>query len=231
MRTALLLAGSFFWITAAQAAMLDPASVDPARLLPPPPAVDSVDAKAEFQELHDIAKRSSPEMIAMAKRDAENETPTLFNTAVGFDIAALPQTSKLLSLVAGEEDADSKVAKTYFHRDRPYAAEPSLKTCTPIKPGKAANSYPSGHASLAFSVGIVLASLIPSRSQAILARASEYAENRLVCGVHFRSDIVAGQQFGTILALRLMQNPQFQAQMDGARGELNAAHPELSATR
>ena len=72
-------------------------------------------------------------------------------------------------------------------------------------------------------MGVVLASLIPEKSQAILARASEYAEHRLVCGVHFRSDIVAGQQFGTVLALRLMQNPQFQTQMNLARTELSAA--------
>jgi membrane-associated phospholipid phosphatase len=115
------------------------------------------------------------------------------------------------------------MAKAYFHRNRPYASDPSLKTCTPIKPGKAANSYPSGHASLAYSMGVVLASLIPDKSQAILARASVYAEHRLVCGVHFRSDIAAGQQFGTVLALRLMQNSQFQSQMTLAQAEL-ASH-------
>jgi acid phosphatase (class A) len=223
MRYALLLACSLVWATSAQAAMLDPALVDPSRLLPPPPAADSVETKAEFQELRDIASRSTPEMIATATRDAKNETPTLFNDTVGFDIASKPKTYKLLSLVAEEEDADSKQAKKYFHRDRPYATDPSLKTCTPVKPGKAANSYPSGHATLAFSIGIVLASLIPAKSQAILARATEYSENRLVCGVHFRSDIVAGQQFGTILALRLMQNAKFHAQMNGARAELRAA--------
>ena len=64
--------------------------------------------------------------------------------------------------------------------------------------------------------------MLPEKSQAILARSAEYAEHRLVCGVHFRSDIVAGQQFGTVLALRLMQNPQFQAQMTLARAELAA---------
>ena len=119
-----------------------------------------------------------------------------------------------------EEDGDTKGAKAFFHRERPYSADPSLKACTPVKPGKAANSYPSGHASLAFSMGVVLASLMPEKSQAILARSAEYAEHRLVCGVHFRSDIVAGQQFGTVLALRLMQNPQFLAQMKLARAEL-----------
>ncbi len=204
----------------ARAAMLDPASIDPSRLLPPPPPAGSALNQSEFAELRAIAARSTPAMVAAAARDAKNETPTVFNNVVGFDIAAMPETNKLLMLVAEEEEDDSKIAKTFFHRDRPYAVDPALKTCTPVKPGKTSNSYPSGHSTMAYSMGIVLASLVPARSQAILARASEYAENRLVCGVHFRSDIAAGEQFGTVLALRLMQNPVFQAQMEAARAEL-----------
>ena len=42
--------------------------------------------------------------------------------------------------------------------------------------------------------------------------------------MHFRSDIVAGQQFGTIMAIRLMQNPKFAADMKAARAELKTAH-------
>jgi membrane-associated phospholipid phosphatase len=205
---------------AAKAGLLEPSQIDAARLLPPPPGVGSVEEKAEFSELRAIAARSTPQMRAVAKHDAEDETPDIFNAAIGFDIATRPQTFKLLDMVVEEEDGDTKGAKAFFHRERPYSTDPSLKTCTPVKPGKAANSYPSGHASLAFSMGVVLASLMPEKSQAILARSAEYAERRLVCGVHFRSDIVAGQQFGTVLALRLMQNPQFQAQMKLARAEL-----------
>ena len=205
---------------AAKAGLLEPSQIDAARLLPPPPAVGSAEEKAEFEELKAIAAHSTPEMRMIAKHDAEDETPDIFNAAIGFDIATRPQTFKLLNMVVEEEDGDTKGAKAFFHRLRPYSADPSLKTCTPVKPGKAANSYPSGHASLAFSMGVVLASLLPEKSQAILSRSAEYAEHRLVCGVHFRSDIAAGQQFGTVLALRLMQNPQFQAQMKLARAEL-----------
>jgi len=209
----------------AQAGLLDPAAYDPSRYLPPPPAAGSVDNTAEFDELKAIAARSTPAEVAQAAHDARDEKADLFNSAVGFDLLALPETSKLLAMVGEEEDADTKVAKTYFHRIRPYAADPSIKTCESVKPGKAANanSYPSGHATLAFSTGVVLAALLPSKSQAILARASEYAEHRLVCGVHFRSDIVGGQEFGTILAIKLMENPQFKAQMAKAQAEL-AAH-------
>ena len=75
-----------------------------------------------------------------------------------------------------------------------------------------------------FMTATVLASLMPDKSQVLLKRASEYAENRLVCGVHFRSDITAGQQFGTVLGLRLMENPQIRADMTAALAELRAAH-------
>ncbi|HWU56123.1 MAG TPA: phosphatase PAP2 family protein [Rhizomicrobium sp.] len=223
MRTAALILALGLFPLSAQAALLTPSDIDPSRYLPPPPAAGSVDEKAEFQELRTIAARSTPEEVATAAHDAKDESPDIFNAAVGFDVAAKPQTFKLLKMVVEEEDGDSKIAKTFFHRPRPYSVDASIKTCEPVKPGKAPNSYPSGHASLAFSMGVVLASLVPEKSQAVLARASEYAEHRLVCGVHFRSDIVAGQQFGTILALKLMQNPAFRAQMDLAKAELRGA--------
>jgi acid phosphatase (class A) len=217
------LAGILLLSPLAQAGMIDPAAIDASHLLPPPPAADSVKAQAELAELKAIAGRSAPDAVAAATRDALDERPDLFNAVIGFDVTTLPETAKLLSLVAKEVDGDSKSAKAFFHRDRPYVVDTSLKTCTPVKPGPAANSYPSGHATLAFSVGEVLAALMPEKAQAILQRAGDYAENRLVCGMHFRSDIVAGQQFGTIMALRLMQVPEFSAQMEKARAELRAA--------
>jgi acid phosphatase (class A) len=222
MRPAALILALALFPAGAQAALLAPSDVDASRLLPPPPKAGSVDEQAEFQELKKIAARSTPQELAAAAHDARDETPDIFNAAVGFDVAAKPETFKLLKLVVEEEDGDSKLAKAFFHRPRPYAVDASIKTCEPVKPGKPANSYPSGHASLAFSMAVVLASLVPEKSQAVLARASDYAEHRLVCGVHYRSDIVAGQQFGTILALKLMQNPVFRAQMDLAKAELRA---------
>jgi acid phosphatase (class A) len=205
----------------AQAGLLAPGDFAAGHYLPPPP--DTATTAREMEELRAIAARSTAEDRALAAGDAKDETPDLFNAAVGFDLATMPQTFKLLTLVGDEEEDDTKDAKAYFHRDRPYAAEPSIKTCTPVKPGKAANSYPSGHATRAFSMGVVLAALMPAKSQAILARAAQYAERRLICGVHYRSDIVAGQQFGTVLALKLMDNRAFQDQMAKAQAELRAA--------
>jgi acid phosphatase (class A) len=219
MRYGLLVCAAIMLGTAnAQAGLLAPGEFAAGRYLPPPP--DAATTSREMDELHAIAARSTADDRAVAKRDAENETPTIFNDAAGFDLASSPQTFKLLTLVGDEEEDDTKDAKAYFHRDRPYAAEPAIKTCTPVKPGKAANSYPSGHATRAFSMGVVLSALMPAKSQVILARSAQYAERRLVCGVHYRSDIVAGQQFGTILALRLMEKPEFRTLMAAAQAEL-----------
>lgn len=221
---ALVMTAALVCSGAAQAAMLAPGQIDGAHLLPPPPAAASQQARDEMAELKAIAARSTPDQIAFAARDAKDEHPDMFNSALGFDIGKYPVTSALLNSVAEEEEADSKPAKNYFHRMRPYAADKSLKTCVPVKPGKSIySSYPSGHATLAFAMAEVLAALIPDKAQAILARASQFAENRLVCSVHYRSDIAAGQQFGTIMALRLMDLPAFQTKMDAARAELRAA--------
>ena len=41
--------------------------------------------------------------------------------------------------------------------------------------------------------------------------------------MHFRSDIVAGQELGTVIALSLMQNAAFKADYDAAKAELARA--------
>src|SRR5579883_1801100 len=148
MRSAFLPILGLFWAASAQAALLDQSQFEPSRFLPPPPAQDSDKTRDEMAELRAIAAKSSVEEKAAAAKDAKDESPDIFNAAIGFDIASTPQTQKLLAMVVEEEDGDSKVAKTYFHRLRPYSADPSLQTCEPHKPGKAPNSYPSGHASL-----------------------------------------------------------------------------------
>lgn len=201
-----------------------PGRIDPSLVLPPPPAAGSPQAQDEVGELHAIAGRATPDMLVAAKRDSDDERPDLFNGVLGFDVTALPATSKLLNDVVKEQSADAGAAKKFFHRDRPWIVDSSIKSCEAHGPGPAQNSYPSGHATLAFSTGVVLAALIPDKAQAVLERAREYAENRLVCGMHFRSDIMAGQDLGTIVAVTLMQDPAFAAEMNAARAELRSQH-------
>src|SRR5437879_4001942 len=83
---ALILASSILCVGAAQAAMLDPATIQPGQFLPPPPAEGSVAAKAEMKEVNEIIARSSPADIAAAAKDDADENPDIFNDAIGFDV-------------------------------------------------------------------------------------------------------------------------------------------------
>ena len=200
---------------------LTPAQVDPSLLLPPPPASGADTQKAELTELDQIQATRSDADFARATIDNDNETPTLFTAVLGpsFDLSKLPATAHLLGDVITEEKAAAKLAKEYFHRSRPYVFDTTLKTCE-AHDKNPQNSYPSGHATLGYATGVVLASLMPSKSQIILARAADYARERLVCGVHYRSDIVAGQVLGTAIAIQLLANKDFRAEYDAAAAEL-----------
>ena len=199
---------------------------DPAHFLPPPPEDGSPRALAELAETKKIMAEATPAQRAAAASDDGNENGTIFAVVLGpaWDLAKLPATAKVINEVTASEGPFSDVAKNEFHRRRPWIVDTTIQTCAPHRPSQDMQSYPSGHTTVGYGMGVVLANLMPNPAQAILGRSAQFAENRLICGMHFRSDIVAGQQFGTIMAIRLMQNPQFQADMAAAKTELQAVH-------
>ncbi|HEX8031823.1 MAG TPA: phosphatase PAP2 family protein, partial [Vicinamibacterales bacterium] len=89
--------------------------------------------------------------------------------------------------------------------------------------GNPGRSYPSGHATLSYSVGPVLARLMPAKAGAIMARAQDYALSRQICGVHFPSDTEASHALGSMVSTRLLFDPSMQPKLDAARAELARA--------
>lgn len=210
---------------AAATPYLDPALFNPAQTLPAPPAHGSAEEAAEIDALHRLIASASKQRLAQAKADAEDEAPDLFNSTLGFDLKSKPATWALLTLVHAEARQASTAGKIFFHRMRPYSADPSLPFCEraadPAKPEF--TSYPSGHATLGYSVGWVLARLMPDRADALLARAHDYALSRQYCGAHYASDTEASHVVGTLAAATLWNDPRLAARIAAARAELT--HP------
>lgn len=206
--------------TGAPAPLLSARDLDPALVLPPPPAPDSAQARAEFAELRAIEAIRTPDEEADARHDGDTRNGTIFAVVLGprFDLAALPATKRLLDLVRATEKAVVDRGKDHFRRARPYAVEPTLKSCK--RNSDPLSSYPSGHTSMAFSMGETLARLVPEKAPALLARAARYGQSRIVCEQHFRSDVSAGQMLGLLIAERLMTKPDFTRQFRAARTEL-----------
>ena len=203
---------------------LAPGDLDPTTLLPPPPkdmAPAAVEGRAELRR---IAAGRTRARLAQARRDDEIEDVRAIADVLGpaFSLERLPATARLFADLRVEDAIAAKQAKAFFKRERPFLYDHALDVCDDGHDQK--NSYPSGHATMGYAAAAVLANLMPGNAQVILARASDYAESRLYCGVHYRSDLEAGQVLGSVLVQKLMTKPDFQAELEAARAELTAAH-------
>lgn len=192
----------------------------PRRLLPAPPPRGSQAEALELATLHRLIASASAERIAQAKWDGDHEDATLYNATLGLDLKKLPATWALLAAVQTEASAVTTRAKTTFARIRPYGVDATIPTCAPINPNKAATSYPSGHSTVGYATGWVLARLLPDRAPDILARAQDYALSRQLCGTHFPSDTEASHALATLIADRLMASPRITPMMAAAKAEL-----------
>ncbi len=218
-----LTAPSGFAAETAATKFITPAQYEPNRLLPPPAADGSVKAKEELAELHRIEKARTLAQLARAVHDDKTEDASIFDVlGSSFDLTKLPATAQMFADIRTDEKTAATAAKEFFLRTRPWLADKTLNSCN--KNDKPKSAYPSGHATMGYSMAMVLAQIVPEKSQAILARAAEYAENRLVCGAHYRTDIVGGQVLGTTVAIAMMNNPAFQAEMRAAADELKTKH-------
>jgi acid phosphatase (class A) len=192
--------------------------------LPAPPADGSDQAKSELAELKQIeADRTSAQMVA-ATSDDQTKNATIFAVAIGpaFDLKALPATAKLFTDIRSDEKLAADAAKDVFKRNRPWIVDPTILSC--FQEDGPQTSFPSGHSTMGYTMAAVLMRLVPEKADAITARADDYAHNRLVCEMHFRSDIMGGKAFGAILAKDMAQSPAFKTEYAAAEAELRAAH-------
>lgn len=205
--------------------------LDGTRFLPPYPA------KGSAAEAYDIAawrEALKLENTPRWKQAAEDDPVSLkdgltrFQCAVGvrLDTQNAPVLMSLLAKAQIDTGQAVNKAKDHFKRPRPFADDAKAPTCLPIPPesrSKVSTAYPGGHSSLGMTWGLILAELAPDRGAQIMDRVRDYSHSRLVCGIHYPSDLEAGHTLGAALVARLHAEPAFRADMDKARGEVAAA--------
>jgi acid phosphatase (class A) len=199
---------------------LSPGDLDIGLKLQPPPAEGSPAERGELAQLHRLERARTPAGWAQAKWDDSHEDGDVFAPALGLgaDLSKAPATRKLLADVRDEEKIVGKHAKVHFARKRPWIVDPSLKTCS--REDGPLTSYPSGHTTMAYAMATVLVAADPARSSQVMARANAYGHERLVCAMHYRSDIEAGRTLGVEIGKTLLAKPAFQAEVRAAAAEL-----------
>jgi acid phosphatase (class A) len=107
-----------------------------------------------------------------------------------------------LALVDGAKDT----IKEIYRRPRPYLADTSIRPCLPRESGW---SFPSGHSAFYRAAAELLVDLLPERRQRLLAVGLSGGSSRTLCGVHYPSDVEAGQRLGEAAALQIIASDQW----------------------
>jgi acid phosphatase (class A) len=201
---------------------------DSAALLPaPPPQGSAAMVRDQQASASALALRGTPRW-ELAAADAELRFPQAaetFSCALGAPIgeATTPNLYMLLRRSLADLGFSTYGAKNRYDRARPFVVN-GEPTCTPDDEEmlRGNGSYPSGHAAIGWGWALILAELAPGRADELLARGRAFAESRMICNVHWWSDVMEGQRMGAAAVARLHGDPVFRAQLERARVEVDA---------
>ena len=199
---------------------------DSLALLPPPPAAGSAAFAADEDAYRSTRKLRDTPRWALAAKDADLNFPQAAETfscvlAMPVSEEATPHLNMLLRRLRADASRVNDKAKDHYKRRRPFMHYGEA-SCTPRDKLKD-DSYTSGHASIGWAWALALAEIVPDRIDAILARGLAFGQSRVICGVHWRSDVEAGRVLGASVISRLHADPVFVAQLTAAQNEIERA--------
>jgi acid phosphatase (class A) len=183
---------------ASENGFLDAAYFDLVDVLPPAPTKEEPRGVADREIFKLTRQLEGTPRWTMAVGDVASDPAALlrdFSCAadMNFTPQNAPKTTALLQRASVDTARETNELKAYYRRVRPFTIDKG-NICEPATPELAKSfDYPSGHATRAWTWGLILAELIDDRAAPILARARAYGESRVVCGSHNASAIEAGR--------------------------------------
>jgi acid phosphatase (class A) len=203
---------------AEQKVYIAPGVIELTKLLPPPPAKGSEQTKKEIDEILKFQMERTPEMVKYARAD-QYINVFRFADVLGknFTKEKLPFTADFFGRVIRNESAILDPAKDYWNRPRPGVYDARVKPCVNVPPNA---SYPSGHSTAGNLMAIILADMLPEKSAVIFDRGWVFAVNRIIGGVHYRSDLEAGRMAAAVIAAYLFNDSGFKADYKRSKQEI-----------
>ena len=155
-------------------------AIDPARLLPAPPAANSDEGRAELDFLLAMQAKRTPELIARCQAEV-NLDMSLFQGVMGpwFTAKNLPKLESLLRKAGEDGEHFVNVAKRHFNRQRPAQEDPRIHWA--VTPHNSL-AYPSGHSAWGTLNALILAEVAPERRAAPLERGQQIGGTALSAG-------------------------------------------------
>jgi acid phosphatase (class A) len=193
--------------------------VNLAKLLAPPPAAQSDQQKLDLMAVLQAQKGRTASQSERAVADNDYSIFRMAGEVLGpnFTAERVPKTAAFFARVIQDARTLFLATKAVWDRSRPFKVSADVK---PIGELEHTGSYPSGHATRGYLAAIILANMLPEKSESLFARGREYGENRVLAGDHFPTDIEAGRIAATAMAVAFMQNEAFMKDFAEATAEL-----------
>jgi acid phosphatase (class A) len=221
----IIAAGSLSTIAITSAFATDQLSIripDMKQIIPPPPSPGTLLYQNDMDISHASFFVKNTNRYKLAQSDANFSTEGFaqsFEKAFGHPISKkeTPVIWNILNQLEVTEGAFTKPAKHFYYRTRPFAYFHE-KACE--KTYNIHGSYPSGHTTIGWAIALTLSDINPSRTDQIMKRGYEFGQSRVVCGVHYPSDVNAGYLVGSIMFSQLQTSPEFQQEIKLAKQEI-----------
>lgn len=201
---------------------------DSLALIPPPPVAGSAAFALDEEISHGSFRLRDTARWRLAMEDADLSFPA---AADSFSCALdsrpgqqeTPHLVRLMARVLSDVSRSVSRAKNEYHRPRPFMVN-GKPFCTPDheRSLRASGSYPSGHTAAGWAWALILSELVPERGDEILRRGRAFGQSRVVCNVHWLSDVNEGRTVAAAVVARLHADPAFRADLELARAELAA---------
>ncbi len=195
-------------------------------LIPPPPEEGSIAFALDQEYAKKAVESKDTVRFAQATNDAILYFPEAvksFESTLGIEISETktPNLYVLMRRVLTDAALSTHTAKNNYKRKRPFMVN-NTPICTPDNEAllRRDGSYPSGHTAIGWAWALVFSEIFPEKTDAILQRGYAFGESRVICNVHWHSDVEMGRVMGAAAVARLHANPTFQSDLAAAKKEV-----------
>ncbi len=199
--------------------------------LDPPPAINpDIERNQVLSAQLGADSVAREEAFADAAAYLPDDLIKRFSAAAGepLDRYRRPILAHMLFRLWRNVDGYTGALKGLNKRDRPFVKDSTIQPCNVsfLQTSNGA-SYPSGHAAEGYAAALLLVDIMRGngapderdRTDLLLARGVRFGTNRIVCGVHFPSDVATGQAFAKMLYQVVAASPEFGPDLACARVE------------
>lgn len=217
-------------------------NINSALILPTPPAAGSVTKDNDVFINKNALQLYGSARWVQAGLDSNLYFPSAakaYSCAANVDIdpKKTPHIYKLLEMSLIDLGLSPYAAKNKYQRVRPFmqnqqgiceiSAENREKygiTYVEDKSKLATDgSYPSGHSAIGWGWALIMSEIAPQRAEHIFLRGRAFAESRLVCNVHWQSDIIEGKNMAAMTVAQLHTQKSFLKDLKKAQKEYQRA--------